>query len=326
MLHSTLTTFSDALANKKTILVSVMTVTLLATANPPTIAEERVGTAQHEIRKGVVINGFQGIVDIVNCTGSMIAPNLVLTAAHCIEGAESTSIGVSNFIINYYSSVLGRDQVFNRIATWHSPLSYDGFRSSRSAAEANDDIAIIQIPGTFSNTDYHDYLRIYADSGNALETYLTAYGAGIFTYSGIGDDNLRKARFEVENIEKNHIKVDTHDGVTLCRGDSGGPLIYTANKSGIKIPTITGVLSNGNFDASDGEFCVNGTFHDNAYYARVTPKRIKWIESVTGVNCTLYKSASKKYWRCFELPFIEDIAYEGSDRDKSVSIAVSSIL
>jgi hypothetical protein len=259
----------------------------------------------------------------------MIAPNVILTAAHCFDalGAKTQRRGSTNVIINYYDPNSGRRPVFSGTATWARYPTYDGSDQPSGAGGANDDIAIIEIPAQFTDTSYRDYLRIYSDFGSYLDTNLTAYGAGLFSYSGNSDNSLRTTWFEVENVAEDHITVDTRDLVSVCQGDSGGPLTYFVSAAGQTFPTIAGVLSKGDTDSEDeGELCANNDPpHDNAYYCRTIGSKLSWIESETGVACRLESGGSRGYRRCFDLPMIEDVAAEGYGLGVGVAVAMVTL-
>jgi hypothetical protein len=313
-------------------------------------------TTSDALRGGKVITGFSGVVEFrynylvpaqpygvetksTSCTGSMIAPNVVLTAAHCLDhaGANGNPRGTHTFRIFYHDPQQGRNQVFSGTATWAVSPSYRSFGDNPDyAGDANADHGVIMISrpvsgmDRFTNTDYHDYLRIYSDKKGFLDdTNLDLYGAGMHAYSGSSDDKLRTHWFHVENVEYNHIVVDTRDKVSTCKGDSGGPFIYKGKASGQEVPMIAGVNSGMETGEPwfEGDYCAhNDPPHDDAFASRISWKVIRFIRERTGISCSAHSNASKEYVRCFDLPFIEDIEYEGLDRDLAVAIAVSSII
>ena len=133
----------------------------------------------------------------------------------------------------------------------------------------------------------------------------------------------------MENVEYSHIVVDTRDKVSTCKGDSGGPFMYKGHASGLVAPMIAGV--NSGMDTGEpwfeGDTCApNDPPWDDAFASRISWNVIRFIEQSTGIQCSEHANASKKYVRCFDLPSIEDIEYEGWDRDLAVALAVSSIM
>jgi hypothetical protein len=304
-----------------------------ACASPDPNESTEVGHTQQPIRGGPVIPGAEGIVDFfktagvgtldpsANCTGSMIAPKVVLTAAHCFDslGAKNMSSGPANVTIRYYDPDSGLRVVYSGSATWGVVPGYDGALTPSGPGGSNDDMAVLVIPESFAATTYKDYLRIYADVDGPLYGLLSLFGAGLFSYSGNDDNKLRTGDFEVESVDINHIVVDTQDLLSPCLGDSGGPAI---NWGPLKL--IAGVLSKMETDSdTEGTNCANNDWpNDNAFFARVNSTRVSWIQQTAGLTCPITDSTSTTtYRRCFALPFIEDIASEGGRLGVQVAIA-----
>jgi len=259
----------------------------------------------------------------------MIAPTVVVAAAHCFEvvGSQTNSSGsVTLDVINYYDPDDVVRPVYSGIATWFVPETYDGAGPSGPTG-SDDDVAIMIVPERFTRTDYHDYLRIYAGSDALLsDAWLWAYGAGYYSFNWEDDSMLRTAKFEVAALSAHHVVVDTSVGAGVCFGDSGGPLVKFVRRQGMGVPTVVGVLSKMQRAGAEGPACgASNEGDDNAYYCRTGPSRVAWIENLAGISCGQHLDDSNvAYMRCFDLPFIEDVPGEGLEL--GVATAIFAVL
>jgi hypothetical protein len=77
----------------------------------------------------------------------------------------------------------------------------------------------------------------------------------------------------------------------------------------------------------DSKFCADdtpffgSTGGDNTAYLKVS-NNLGWIQNTVGLTCARL-SSSLFYRRCFQIPFIEDVAFEGLSRDAETAIAMA---
>jgi secreted trypsin-like serine protease len=175
------------------------------------------------------------------CTGTMIAPNLLLTAAHCVllpnESGEIQEIAKpgKSILITVYNGSSGtqaKRTYLTRVKNWavHPSWSRSLKEQTRASADAAadsvdvSDVGLIvlqdQIPTSYSLPP------VATESFNGKR--LNVFGAGCLQLGAqhtIGE--LRTASVSVTKEDSNRILIDTDDSLTgrpagLCRGDSGG--------------------------------------------------------------------------------------------------------
>jgi hypothetical protein len=59
------------------------------------------------------------------------------------------------------------------------------------------------------------------------------------------------------------------------------------------------------------------------WHARTNGSNLNWIETATKSECTLLTAHGYRYKRCFDIPFINDIPYEGLDKSLAVAITIA---
>lgn len=204
--------------------------------NPPTVNSQRspiVGGAQTQV------GDFPTVVAILEtqvgslCTGTLISPNTVLTAAHCIDpvelGRSAAQVKAETFVIFDVVDLNNASQndlkpVNNVIENPNHP----NFSSQNPDLGHDDDaLLILKTPKTDrlpSPVDLDDSIA------NKNGTATTQVGYGI---SNVNDQNSAGVEFAVNNKvvascgdvqdDANLICFDQTDGKGQCNGDSGGP-------------------------------------------------------------------------------------------------------
>ncbi len=279
-------------------------------------ADRSFGESIPTFIKGGTAAKHLAVVDLGNCTGVMVSPKLILTAAHCLPGGTGT-----------FSKRIG--QFRNTTSTiWDiwtisdGPLQW-GVDTNYLADNPEFDVGYIyNLTGTWRNTSHENYMRINqvrTDSGS-----ITLWGRGFSSFSGAGSGVLRKWVTSIVSCFWNGyschqtIELEATSSIRVCKGDSGGPAVKTLN--GLERVIGVSALMEVN---DDEDLCARN--NGDIWYSRFTPAKLERIYAQIGEN--IYSSCQNinNYRRCFDIPYINYYGEEGPGGDLAVAI-VSSFL
>lgn len=186
------------------------------------------------------------------CTGTLVAPSLVLTARHCVTKVTSDSIACDENGNATTGGVLGDDYPPNDLEVHLGPTRARAFpapdaRGSKIVHDGSDnvcnhDVALLEIAPAITDVAP---ARLHLDSGPAPHDKLTVVGWGVS-----GMQLVSTSRGQRTGVPLLAIGPSTFDGIpvpsndfllgeSICDGDSGAPAIAEATGA------IVGVASFG---------------------------------------------------------------------------------
>jgi hypothetical protein len=200
----------------------------------------------HAIINGTVNDGDPAVVQLRSgrygiCSGTLVSPTVVVTAAHCVEGGAVSSVG---FGVNGQSTPVA---VSRQIA--HP-------RWNGNALDAGNDIAVLILATAVRDVTP---IPVSTDLGAARAgDVVRIVGYGNNTTAGTGAGTKRQATSTAAPIsrqdgvsEDRFVKVGDSRGTQTCNGDSGGPVFHV---DGNGVERVVGVTSYGYYGCRGGAF------------------------------------------------------------------------
>lgn len=209
-----------------------------------------------------------------HCGGTVIGSRWVVTAAHCVQGAEGDDSKWDRIEITAGDQSLVGTSTISRVAT--DVVCHSGFDYSY----LSNDIALIRLdeplPAEIVPASMDGYRRPSVTAGGIAEV-----AGWPVTGSKAGQKTLQALALSVKKVEwPGYITVTSPSGRLegVCRGESGGPIVGMAN--GVR--QLAGVLSGIEMgtENSAGEPCMRAGYE--MYYTPIAAYR-NWIDEVRNI-------------------------------------------
>jgi len=224
-----LTSFTTALRTKK--VVTLTAIVALAGCAAPTeenTDDEVVASSESSIVGGTTTSSYAAVGAFVEagepfCTGTVIAPRVVLTAAHCFEGARAATV---RFVLGPNAFAPSASL---RVARLVAHPSYNPFELTNDIGVAvlSQDAPVAPIPVNTAALDASWVGRSLTFVGYGVTNGVTGAGGGV----------KRQVTIPIAQVGATQFAYTGSKGT--CFGDSGGPAFLQSANGSLSVVGVT---------------------------------------------------------------------------------------
>ncbi len=153
------------------------------------------------------------------CTGTLISKNLVLTAAHCVEGKQSKELVISfstEVTTIFNPETMRKVKAIKAHDQYNNPSSYN-------------DVALVVVEDV-APAVAHTISILEPEYNLAVGQSMLLAGFGVTNDStGAGPTNLQQVRVKLAKMLDTILVTNQTEGGGACNGDSGGPAYLEKN-------------------------------------------------------------------------------------------------
>ncbi|KAJ1899492.1 Chymotrypsin-like elastase member 2A [Kickxella alabastrina] len=267
----------------------------------PILSKRNIGRIVGGVQAPADEYNFIAYVNIISteygasyCTGSLIAPDVVLTAAHCVYATQTILHTPDQLHVRFthitpkYPTTIPSHEVVSIIPHPKFVLN-----------DLNDDVALLILANAVSD-EVATRVKLYTGD-YYLDTPLEAAGFGATDpLNKTKANTLMKVDLQVGSISmcSNYIRgynreylicTDGSAGKSTCNGDSGGPLLTPVDNgsAGFALLGLTSFVS-----SKDNSVSLCASAASAGFYARLTTYA-PWIAAVASLNLDSFTITNK---------------------------------